>query len=106
MNRQMRRLAQKQKLPTPAESAKATAELRQQRAQRRAQQLQRQKGPRPSPIKYVRESIAELKKVDWPSRKEVWTYGVVVVITVVVLGTFVFGLDVLLAKAVFAFFKG
>lgn len=70
------------------------------------QQAQRGRRPRTSPVKFVRESIAELKKVEWPSRKEVWVYGTVVVITLVVLGSIVFGLDLLFAKAVFAFFKG
>lgn len=106
MNRQMRRLAQRQGIPTATESARATAELKQQRAARRIQQARRGRRARTSPVKFVRESIAELKKVEWPSRKEVWVYGTVVVITLVVLGSIVFGLDLLFAKAVFAFFKG
>ncbi len=102
----MRRLAQKQGTATPQEAARATAELRQARVQRRsAQQPARAKARRTSPVQFVRESIAELKKVDWPGRAEVVTYGIVVVVTLIVLGAYVFAADVLLARAVFAFFK-
>ncbi len=107
MNRQMRRLAQKQGAPTPQEAAKSTSELRQARVKRRPPQApggSKRQGV--SAARFVRESIAELKKVEWPSRNEVTTYGIVVVITLIVLGLYVFGIDVALARAVFAFFKG
>lgn len=105
----MRRLAQKQGQGTanPQEAAKSTAELRQARVQRRAAQpVSAPRRQKTSVGKFVRESIAELKKVEWPSRAEVSTYGVVVLITLVLLGLYVFAADVLLARAVFTFFKG
>lgn len=109
MNRQMRRLAQKQgqASTTPQQAAKSTAELRQARVQKRvAQPAAGPKRQRTSVGKFVRESVAELKKVEWPSRAEVSTYGIVVLITLVVLGLYVFATDLVLARAVFAFFKG
>jgi preprotein translocase subunit SecE len=103
----MRRLAQKQGTATPQQAAKSTADLRQARLQKRApQQAPGPKRQRTSAGKFVRESIAELKKVEWPSRNEVTTYGIVVLVTLVVLGLYVFGADLLLARAIFAFFKG
>lgn len=46
----------------------------------------------------------ELAKVNWPNRKEVMTYSIVVIVTVCVLGTFVFGLDVLFSRIVIDLF--
>ncbi|PTQ51265.1 MAG: hypothetical protein BLITH_0091 [Brockia lithotrophica] len=46
---------------------------------------------------FFRESVAELKKVRWPTRKELATYTYVVLVTVAVVALFFYGLDVLLA---------
>ena len=53
---------------------------------------------------YLREVRRELTKVAWPGRAEVVKYTVVVFLTVVVLTSVVFGLDVSFAKAVLALF--
>jgi preprotein translocase subunit SecE len=42
---------------------------------------------------FLREVRQELKKVDWPTRKELITYTVVVLVTITVLTVYVFGLD-------------
>ena len=52
----------------------------------------------------VRETVAEMRKVLWPSRKEMVTYTVVVVIFVSVMVALVAGLDLGLAKVVLAVF--
>jgi preprotein translocase SecE subunit len=52
----------------------------------------------------TRETVAEMRKVLWPSRKEMVTYTVVVVIFVVIMVTVVALLDFGLAKAVLAVF--
>jgi preprotein translocase subunit SecE len=49
---------------------------------------------------FLKEVRQELKKVDWPTRKELGTYTVVVLATVVVLTTLVFGMDILFSKTV------
>jgi preprotein translocase subunit SecE len=54
--------------------------------------------------RFVREVIAELRKVIWPTRKQQITYTVVVLVFVAVVVAFVSGLDVLFAKGVFAIF--
>jgi preprotein translocase subunit SecE len=51
-------------------------------------------------ITFLREARDELAKVVWPGRREVVTYSIVVIVTVLVLGLFVFGLDVLFSRVV------
>ncbi|MDQ1732428.1 MAG: preprotein translocase subunit SecE [Pseudonocardiales bacterium] len=52
----------------------------------------------------TRETVAEMRKVLWPSRKEMITYTIVVVIFVTVMVALVAGLDLGLAKVVLAVF--
>jgi preprotein translocase subunit SecE len=49
---------------------------------------------------FLKEVRQELKKVLWPTRRELITYTIVVLVTVVVLTTYVFGLDVVFSKFV------
>lgn len=50
------------------------------------------------PTRYVRESVSEMRKVLWPSRSELGTYSVVVIIFVVIMVSLVAGLDIGFAK--------
>jgi preprotein translocase subunit SecE len=52
----------------------------------------------------VKESVAELKRVDWPTREQVVTYTTVVLICVVVLGTVIAAFDLGIAKLVVKIF--
>jgi preprotein translocase subunit SecE len=56
--------------------------------------------------RFVREIVAELQKVIWPTRKELLTYTTVVVVFVAVMMTFVSLLDVGFAKVMFFVFGG
>jgi preprotein translocase subunit SecE len=56
-------------------------------------------------IRFLREGADELRRVSWPTRREVITYSVVVIITVWVLGAFVYGLDVLFSRIVVELFE-
>jgi len=56
-------------------------------------------------FRFLREVRAELKKVAWPSRQEVFTYTVVVLVSVTFITLFTFGLDYLFGKGVLTFFK-
>jgi preprotein translocase subunit SecE len=56
------------------------------------------------PVRFVRESVSELRKVLWPSRNELVTYSIVVIIFMVILTAIVAGLDVGFAKAVLQVF--
>ena len=42
---------------------------------------------------FVRESYAELKKVDWPSRSQTFQGVIVVIIACVIVGAYLWGLD-------------
>jgi preprotein translocase subunit SecE len=42
---------------------------------------------------YLRESKEELKKVTWPTRDEVTSYTAVVVVTVIIISVFLWGID-------------
>jgi preprotein translocase subunit SecE len=56
------------------------------------------------PARFVRESISELRKVLWPSRNELVTYSIVVIVFVVIMVSLVAGLDIGFAKLVLAVF--
>lgn len=51
-------------------------------------------------VNFVREVVAELRKVIWPTRKELLTYTAVVVLFVALMLTIVAGLDWVFAKGV------
>ena len=57
-----------------------------------------------APTRFVRESVSEMRKVLWPSRTELITYGIVTIIFVVIMVAIVAGLDFGFAKAVLAVF--
>ena len=50
-------------------------------------------------VRFLREVVAELRKVIWPTRKMLLTYTIVVLVFVAVMVALVFGLD-------YAFFQG
>ena len=56
--------------------------------------------------RFFREVVAELRKVIWPTRKELLTYTAVVVVFVAVVLTIVAGLDFAFAKGVLWVFGG
>ena len=77
---------------TPVDRAQAAATTR------RAATAEKRK--RTAPKQFLKEVRQELKKVLWPTRRELITYTIVVLVTVIVLTTYVFGLDVLFSKVV------
>ena len=48
---------------------------------------------RTSPRQFLREVRSELRKVAWPSRRELLSYSVVVLISVTIMTLFITGLD-------------
>jgi preprotein translocase subunit SecE len=93
MNRQTKRLMARQQ---------KAQEKPQPAARRPVQPEQRKK--RVPPRQFLREVRQELKKVDWPTRKELFAYTIVVLVSVVVLTSFVFVLDFLFSKAILRIF--
>ena len=62
----------------------------------RARRKQPSTGPpqeRTGFFQFLREVRNELRKVAWPSRAETVNYSIVVLVTVVVLGTMIYGFD-------------
>ncbi len=98
MNRQMKRAqerAEKQQKRSGAERPSAAAV-----AARRAQAPEKRK--RTGARQFLREVRQELKKVDWPTRKELVTYTVVVLVTITVVTAYVFGLDAAFERVIFS----
>ena len=89
MNRQAKRMMQRQK----------AAEER-VRAQQVRRPVPAERKKRVPPRQFLKEVRQELNKVDWPTRKELGTYTVVVLATVIVLTAFVFALDLGFSKAI------
>ena len=90
MNRQMKRAQRRQ--GTQVERAQAAASARRAQLQ--------QKKERTGVREFLKEVRQELKKVIWPTRQELVTYTIVVLVTVVVMMSLVFGLDVLFSRFV------
>ena len=63
------------------------------------------KDERTGPIQFLREVRGELRKVAWPTRPEVINYSIIVLITVVVLTTYIATLDFVFGEAVFKLFE-
>lgn len=61
---------------------------------------------RTSPITFLRQVVAELRKVVWPTQQQLVTYFLVVLVFVLVMIAYVSVLDVAFGRAVFAFFGG
>lgn len=95
MNRQAKRAMQRQQ---------RSGDRTQVARQRQRQALEQQKKERPGVRQFLREVRGELKKVAWPDRRQMLTYTLVVVVTVVVLTSFVFGLDFFIGRGIFKVF--
>ena len=92
MNRQTRRLLQKQ--GEMADDGTVTPQKRQPPQQRAP------KEERTSPGQFIREVRGELRKVAWPTRSEVVNYSIVVLITVIIVTALIAGLDFVLGEGV------
>jgi preprotein translocase subunit SecE len=57
-----------------------------------------------APTRFVRESVSEMRKVLWPSRTELVTYAIVVIVFVVIMVAIVAGLDFGFTKLVLGLF--
>ena len=99
MNRQMKRMMQRQgQLSEDGSPAVQTRERRQ--PQPRPSQRERT-----SAVGFFRDVRAELRKVAWPTRNEVANLSMVVLVTLILLVSLIFVLDLAFAKAVLKLFK-
>jgi preprotein translocase subunit SecE len=63
-----------------------------------------QKRQRTRPRQFAKEVIAELQKVNWPSRSEVVSYSTVVLVAAVALAVVIAGMDYVFTKGVLVLF--
>ena len=71
-------------------------EIQRQRTQRAAAEAKTQAGQRRErggARQFIGESVAELKKVDWPGQRQIFTATVVVLIAIFVVGLFLWVSD-------------
>jgi preprotein translocase subunit SecE len=59
---------------------------------------------RTGPVLFVRQVVAELHKVIWPTRTELTTYTTVALVSILVMVGIVTGLDALFGKLVLSIF--
>ena len=97
MNRQMKRAQEKAERLQKGSGVDRRAAP--QTTTRRAAQQEKRK--RTGARQFLREVRLELKKVDWPTRKELITYTIVVLVTITVITSFVFAIDWVFAKLIF-----
>ena len=97
MNRQTKRLMAKEEARKKAGAAGA-------RAPARPATAPTGKRERTKPRQFVKEVIAELKKVAWPSRQEVVAYSIVVLVSSIIIAAMIFGMDFVFTRAVLALF--
>lgn len=75
-----------------------------QGAERRSGSGRTAKRDRTTPALFTRQVAAELRKVIWPTRKELITYTVVALVFVIIMTAIVTGLDYGFTKLMFAVF--
>jgi preprotein translocase subunit SecE len=97
MNRQMKRMQERQER---AQKRAGTGRPTTPSAATRKAAVQ-EKRKRTGTRQFLKEVRQELTKVDWPTRRELVSYSIVVLVTVTVLTTYVFGLDSLFTRFVF-----
>lgn len=90
MNRQAKRMMQRQRT-TPQDRVESMR-------QRRPLPVEQRK--RTPPRVFLKEVRAELRRVNWPTRRELIGYTIVVLVAVVVLTSLVFGMDFAFSKAI------
>ncbi|MFN2525421.1 MAG: preprotein translocase subunit SecE [Actinomycetota bacterium] len=95
-NRQQRRMLKKQE-----EAKRSGATAARPPAKAPGGPIKRE---RTKPRQFVKEVVAELRKVAWPTRPEVVAYSVVVLISLIIVATLIFGMDFVFTKAVLALF--
>lgn len=94
MNREYKREMERQRQRAEAQESVPEAAARKPADQRE----------RTSARQFLREVRGEMKRVAWPSRKEVTSYSLVVLVAVSLVTLFVFGLDQAFGQLIFRIF--
>ena len=96
MNRQMKRMMQRQGQLAP-DGTPARREAPRPAARPPKERI--------GPAEYFRQVRAELRKVAWPTRAEVISYSIVVLVALLVLTALIFALDLAFGKVVIFLFE-
>ncbi|HEV8653721.1 MAG TPA: preprotein translocase subunit SecE [Actinomycetes bacterium] len=110
MNRETKRaMARQQRTTDQAERMQQLRKAQVSRQQAARQAAVGQAGKRRSRLSgmtsFGSEVVAELRKVNWPDRRTVLSYTVVVLVAVTAITAVIFGMDTLFGKAVIAIFS-
>lgn len=99
MNREERRAAKRQEKLANQQQAAASAPV--------GSSGPTEMGPRKRtpPGQFLKETRQELRKVAWPTRSEVISYTIVVLVVTAALTTLVWGLDWVIARAIINVFE-
>jgi preprotein translocase subunit SecE len=100
MNRQQKRMLQKQ-----GQVDADGAPVARKRPAPQTPRPEKVREKRTGPVQFLREVRGELRKVAWPSRSETINYSIIVLITVVILTTYIAILDVFFGEAIFRLFE-
>jgi preprotein translocase subunit SecE len=101
MNREMKRALQRQ----GEVSADGEAVARAPRDRRRAAPAPKPKEERTSPRQFVKEVRSELRKVAWPTRQETINYSIIVLVALVIMTSFIAGVDWVFSNAILKLFN-
>ena len=96
MNREIKRRMKREQKAAEKMAARGRPAMPPQQQQRREKVGLRQ---------WIREIMAELRRVIWPSAQEVMTYSIVVVVVVSLLTGIVFLMDIAFSEAVITLFR-
>ena len=97
MNRQMKRMQERQERAQKRAGASRPAAPSAATRKTAVQERRKRTGAR----QFLKEVRLELKQVQWPTRRELISYSIVVLVTLTVLTAFVFALDSLFTRFVF-----
>lgn len=61
--------------------------------------------PKVAPVQFVKDVVAELKKVTWPSREETVKLTVAVIVISILVGAFIGGMDAFMVNITSLLFK-
>jgi preprotein translocase subunit SecE len=103
MNREQKRMLQRQGEVGPdGEPIRKKAARQPRQATATAT---KNRAERSSPRQFLHEVAAELRKVAWPTRSETINYSIIVLVALVVLTTFIFGVDYVFSRLVLKLFN-
>ena len=106
MNREMRRMAERQERRQKKQEAKSGTSSRAAAANRAAGATRtREQGERQSLIeritRFLHDVRVEMRKVSWPTREQMTSFTIVTLVTTIALTLLTFGLDAALKELVF-----